>query len=754
MRRRTPSFERCRNCGIRCSPLWKQERRRARWERNHETHDGRRVDCVSRGSSRAARGDFRTPRSLRRVPRRVGTNRSGTRGAGYASCAGARGGLRTAGVAGDCAAASGETGTVVAGVDGTTAARGGGSGCGADYRGVCCRTDHQARYHPRQRREQGTGSGARVSGCRGRTPGPLREDVGGAFERGAKRSEAETSEHLRRTAARGRFIARKPVVSADSAARGRCGTCQRAGRTRARALRRGSQPGRGNAGTARSNPEKDRRAWDFVQSPGGQQGTATTPGGEGACAGAERIYEEREEQSMTIGNSIGKTSMAWIAVAALLLAPAVTRAYGLKAIPKQSADSLQDPQETQDKEQEKREREQEAREREDEKREREQEARERAQEKIERLQELYDNGREDLDEDRYDRAAAKFKELADINGPQTDAALYWKAYAENRLGKRDTALTTIADMKRRFPQSRWQKDASALEIEVKQSTGQPVKPADQSDEELKMLAIQGLKNSDSERAMPLLEKVLNGSASPKEKSKALFVLAQSGSPQAREILGKIARGQSNPELQRKAVEYLGLFGGAEARKTLAEVYASSGDASVKHAILRSYMIGGDHERLFAAAKSEKDESLRREAIRQLGLVHGTSELEQLYQTETSSDVRREILQAFFLAGDSAKLLQAAQSEKDPEVRRAAIRNLGLVHSNDSGKALQGIYAKETDREVREEVLNAFFLQGNASALVAIARSEKDPELKKAAVQKLSLMHSKEGTDYLMELLQK
>jgi len=71
-------------------------------------------------------------------------------------------------------------------------------------------------------------------------------------------------------------------------------------------------------------------------------------------------------------------------------------------------------------------------------------------------------------------------------------------------------------LKRRFPQSRWQKDAGALEIEVKQTTGQSVKPADQSDEELKMLAIQGLMNSDSERAMPLLEKVLNGSAAPKE----------------------------------------------------------------------------------------------------------------------------------------------------------------------------------------------------------------------------------------------
>jgi len=123
---------------------------------------------------------------------------------------------------------------------------------------------------------------------------------------------------------------------------------------------------------------------------------------------------------MTNGNAVRKTSIAWIATTALLLAPAGMRARGLKTFPGRSAGSLQDSQEAQEKEQEKREREQEARER---------EARERAQEKVERLQELYDDGREDLDEDRYDRAAAKFKQLAEMNGPQADAALYWKAYA-------------------------------------------------------------------------------------------------------------------------------------------------------------------------------------------------------------------------------------------------------------------------------------------------------------------------------------
>jgi len=448
---------------------------------------------------------------------------------------------------------------------------------------------------------------------------------------------------------------------------------------------------------------------------------------------------------------------ACFALATALAAPAESFARGSRSVGgvfaamRQDADSAQ---EAQDRTQEERDRAQEKRDREQEARDREQERKDREQERLDRLTELYDEGREALDEERYERAAQKFAELAKSNGKEMDAALYWKAYAENRLGKRDSALATIADLKHRFPQSRWQRDASALEIEVRQRTGQSPHPDAQSDDDLKMLAIQGLMNSDPDRALPLLEKVLNGTGTPREKSKALFVIAQSGKPEARQILGRIASGQSNPELQRKAVEYLGMFGGSEAHKTLAEVYAKSGDEGVKRAILRSYMIAGDKEDLFAAAKGEKDDGVRREAIRQLGLVHGIDELQQLYQKETSMELKREILQAFFLAGDSKKIVEVASGEKDPELRRAAIRNLGLINSADSAQALKTIYAKETDRELREEVLNAYFLQGNAAALVAIARSEKDPELKKTAVSKLSLMHSKEGTEYLMEILNK
>jgi HEAT repeat protein len=426
------------------------------------------------------------------------------------------------------------------------------------------------------------------------------------------------------------------------------------------------------------------------------------------------------------------------------------------AAPARSASARPQQQSSADREQERlereQEREQEKREREEEAREREQEKREREQERLERLEELYDEGREALEEDRFDQAIHKFSELVSMNGPQTDAALYWKAYAENKQGKKDAALASIGELKRRFAQSRWKKDAEALEIETRQSTGQKPNLENVPDDDLKILALQGVMNNDPARGVKILEQRLNGSGSPREKAKALFVLAQSGSSEAMEVVARVAQGQSNPELQRKAVEYLGIFGGGRSHAMLQGVYASVSDEGVKRAVLRAYMLSGDRASLLAAAKAEKNDALKREAIRQLGLTGGQSELQQLYQADSSTEVRRELLQAFFLSGDSSKLVEVAQNEKDPDLRRTAIRNLGLMGSGHDRDALQNIYNKETDRSLKEEVLNAYFLQGNAKALIVIAKAEKDPGLKKRCVEKLSIMGSKEATDYLMELL--
>jgi HEAT repeat protein len=370
-----------------------------------------------------------------------------------------------------------------------------------------------------------------------------------------------------------------------------------------------------------------------------------------------------------------------------------------------------------------------------------------------REDQLYEQGTKALDDGDWDRAASAFTEVAKNNGARADAATYWVAYAMNKQGRKADALALLAGFSGRFPKSSWVKDVRALELEIRQAGGARVRPESESDEDLKLMAINSLLNSDPERAVPMLEKFLKTGSSPKLKERALFVLAQSGSPRAREILAQIARGNSDPDLQEKALHYLGIFGGRANRELLAEIYASpSSSVEVKERILHSFMVAGEREDILAAAKGEKNARLRSAAVHQLGVLGARAELWQLYQNESSAEVKRTILQGLFLAGDSDHILELARAERTPELRREAIRKLGVMGREKTGGALVTIYRSEKDGDLRRAAIDGLFVQNNAHALVEIARAEKDPELKREAVKKLSVMHDKEATDYLLELL--
>lgn len=405
---------------------------------------------------------------------------------------------------------------------------------------------------------------------------------------------------------------------------------------------------------------------------------------------------------------------------------------------------------------EERERWQEAREREREAAERAREAVERVRERADSARESYREGQEALEERKYDRAIRYFERALERNTDRPDGAMYWKSYALYKLGRRDEAMKTLAEMQKAHPQSRWLSDAKALEVEVRSSTGQ-VSPESVTDEDLKLLAINALIHTEPERAIPLLEKVLNdGKASPRLKQRALFVLAQSGDGRARDIIGRYARGTgANPDLQLRAVEYLGAFGRREgAPEVLSEVYRSSNDTAVKRAVLRAYMVSREPQKLFDIAKGESNEDVKRYAIQMLGALRASGELSQLYGTESNVELRESILSALLSSGDSTKLLEIARSEKDPRVRRVAISRLGSMRATTSGDALAAMYATETDPEMKNEIITALYRQGAAKQLVDLARKESDLDRKGYIVKRLANMKSKDATDYLTELLSK
>jgi HEAT repeat protein len=103
-----------------------------------------------------------------------------------------------------------------------------------------------------------------------------------------------------------------------------------------------------------------------------------------------------------------------------------------------------------------------------------------------------------------------------------------------------------------------------------------------------------------------------------------------------------------------------------------------------------------------------------------------------------------------------QLLQIVKTEKEPSVRQQAIRSLGSMKSDRTGATLVDLYSTEQDKDTRKAVISALGSQNNAESLVAIARKETNSDLKLEIVRRLVDMASKSkvASDYLMEILNK
>jgi HEAT repeat protein len=420
----------------------------------------------------------------------------------------------------------------------------------------------------------------------------------------------------------------------------------------------------------------------------------------------------------------------------------------------------------------------------------------------------YEEGRRALDRGDYREAVTAF-ERAGEDGSIADAAFYWQAYAFSKIPDAESALARIQELERRFPQSAWRDDAQALAVELRGSA----RGLSSADEELKLMALNGLLQADEETAIPILEELLAAPGSSRLKERALFVLAQSDSSKASEILGRIARGERDPELQSRAIRYLGVHSTEKGIAELAALYSGLSSLEAKSAVLQSFMIAGEEAKLLEVARTEKDPELRGQAIHLLGTMGASAELWEFYQRETTDEGKKKILQAFMVSGDDEYLLRVARNRSESEeiresaihllgaagandalwslyqeetalpakkkilhalfvageyekiavvasngsepfeLRKAAIHNLG-TSGDEAAPALVALYRAESSPELKELVLHALFIQGSAAELVEIARAETNPELKRAAVHWISLTGSPEAKDFLLEILKK
>src|SRR5687768_1380887 len=258
------------------------------------------------------------------------------------------------------------------------------------------------------------------------------------------------------------------------------------------------------------------------------------------------------------------------------------------------------------------------------------------------------------------------------------------------------------------------------------------KPTEQ--EELALAAMEGLMAQSSERALPIIKKVLNGSQTTLVKKRALFVLSQIEGPEAEEILIQMSR-SPDAALRSEAIRSIGIGGHDKSLAALQEIY-KAGDADVKEQVLHAWLIADRKEEVYQAALNAKSEDEAAEAIHILGAMDAVEELRKLGDRPNAS---RKLVNAYAISGDLASLRKLAETGADVSLRAEAVQQIGIIGDDAARAALREIYSRSTDAKIKEAALQGLLIADDEQGVLALYRAATSAEEKRALLRTLTTM---------------
>ncbi|MBK6314534.1 MAG: HEAT repeat domain-containing protein [Blastocatellia bacterium] len=358
--------------------------------------------------------------------------------------------------------------------------------------------------------------------------------------------------------------------------------------------------------------------------------------------------------------------------------------------------------------------------------------------------------------------------------PQIDASLYWYAFSLKKLGMRAESMAAVERILAEHNASRWAKDAQALAIEMGRSGFDDPAVRRSEDDDLKIIALQGLFDTNPQRALAIsTDLVKNGSkASPALREGALMLIGQSDDPKAVDLLLDVVKNGENVGLRRSAVIGLShriddkVDDAVDARvvAALRDLTLTSTDVEVSRMAL--FTLARDESpagRTFIEqlATSGKSQDLRQHAILMLGNYDDDAAVDSLiriYDANVDTEVARFAVIALSQSKRpkaAEKLMQIFKTAKDSDIRRMAMMQLAEGSPEKAVEALSSAYASETDISVKLGIIDTIAQIEDPRAmrkLIEIARAEKVHELRKRAVFWIAESDDPESGKYLEELL--
>jgi tetratricopeptide (TPR) repeat protein len=413
---------------------------------------------------------------------------------------------------------------------------------------------------------------------------------------------------------------------------------------------------------------------------------------------------------------------------------------------------------------------------------------------------LYRIAREALNRGDFKRAAEVFHRITE-RYPQSAYAgqsLYYEAfslYRNGNTGDLENARDRLRQLTQRFPSLASGGDAKTLVTRVcgelakrgDQDCAQRIQntaegpevgpnvtvqrgtscPSEDDDNDERIMALQALLNMDAERAIPILQKVLarRDPCSVGLRRKAVFLVSQQRTEQTADILMNVARSDPDQEVREQAVFWLSQVPGDRAITLLDEILKSNSNVEIKEKALFALSQKSDPRAQGMlrdiAGRENENTDLREKAIFWLGqrrAQENTEFLRSLYGRIGNQDLKEKILFSLSQqrgAGNDRWLMDIAVNPREPlELRKKALFWAGQTGVATSEFA--SLYDRMADAELKDQIIFVFSQRGRDVAamdkLFAIARADRDPELRKKAIFWLGQSRDPRAQKFLEDLI--
>ena len=414
----------------------------------------------------------------------------------------------------------------------------------------------------------------------------------------------------------------------------------------------------------------------------------------------------------------------------------------------------------------------------------------------------YQEARRALNRAEYARAVELLEQYrqSQSDGDYVPESLYWQAFAlsrmENTAGLR-TGLDLLRRQLQRYEESSVTRESRALMARIHgelarrgdeesarwvyENSAEAARDRSREEterdrdrdrdqertgpDETKLVALQALMNMDSEKAVPILRRVVEDRDNdPELRRQALFILSQQDDDVA-DLMLDAARNDPDPEVREQALFWLAQSGAERALPVLESILQNPDDARLhEQALFAASQLDDPRAqgllRDFARSTTVNPE-LRKNAIFWLGDrdAGNAGFMRDLWDTTTDPGVREAILFSMsqMRNGASAEWLMeiALDETEEVEIRKMALFTASQREDVAVGD-LASVYDRAPDRELKQQALFVLSQSDEPAAfdkMLDVVRTEDDPELRQNAIFWLGQSGDPRAEDVLIEILE-